>query len=386
MELKELQKNWDEFGKTDPLWAILTDPEKRNGRWDAQEFFRRGEAEVAEILACAGALEIPFNRRRVLDFGCGVGRLSQALCRHFEECIGVDIAPSMIDLAEQYNSHGSRCRYYVNEADNLRLFPDEHFDFICSSIVLQHMQPTYSKKYIEEFLRVLTPGGLLVFQIPSEHNVPRPGSGPEREALYRRFPESGFKAHLVSRKTHLTAKIRAKTTIRVQVKNRSTRTWPSGLHGTGCLIRLGNHWCDATGNLQVCDDGRQDLPRDLEPGEEIELALTVTVPSTPGNYILELDMVQEGVTWFAATGMSEKVAIPVQVKGPRPGIMQLLKFIKGSVAGAAQDSLAPRMEMYGLSQEEVFQVVQTNRGRVLQVQEDTCAGPTWRSFRYYVTR
>jgi SAM-dependent methyltransferase len=48
----------------------------------------------------------------------------------------------------------------------LKLFNDNDFDFIYSNITLQHMAPRYSQKYIQEFLRILSPEGLLVFQLP----------------------------------------------------------------------------------------------------------------------------------------------------------------------------------------------------------------------------
>ena len=77
----------------------------------------------------------------------------------------------MIKLVKRYNRHGQRCRYYLNERADLRLFESESFDVIYSSLVLQHMTPTYAKSYIKEFLRVLVPGGLLVFQFPGERLV-----------------------------------------------------------------------------------------------------------------------------------------------------------------------------------------------------------------------
>ncbi len=58
-----------------------------------------------------GDRQISFPKRRALDFGCGVGRLTQALARHFNIVDGVDIAPSMIELANQFNRSGGRCRY-----------------------------------------------------------------------------------------------------------------------------------------------------------------------------------------------------------------------------------------------------------------------------------
>src|SRR6266851_2218658 len=143
MELKEVQRHWDAFGKTDPLWAIVTRPDKRHGKWKYDEFFACGEEEIGRILRHVSSLSFPLHRGRALDFGCGVGRLTQALCRHFDRCDGIDIAPSMIDLARQYNQHGNRCRYAVNDSNDLALFNDDTFDFIYSSLVLQHMRPEY---------------------------------------------------------------------------------------------------------------------------------------------------------------------------------------------------------------------------------------------------
>ncbi len=167
MELKELQRNSNEFGKRDPLWAIITWGDKKGGKWNADEFFETGKQEIREVMQYVEKLGLLQQRGRALDFGCGVGRLTQALANYFEEVVGIDIAPSMVKLAKQYNRFGARCIYYVNGADDLRLFSDQEFHFIYSNIVLQHMRPDYSKSYIKEFLRVLKPQGVLIFQLPS---------------------------------------------------------------------------------------------------------------------------------------------------------------------------------------------------------------------------
>jgi SAM-dependent methyltransferase len=172
MDLDKLQANWNEFGETDPLWAILSDPAKKGGKWDWDEFFRTGEGDVEQVLRGVAAQGIELRRRKALDFGCGVGRLTQALGLHFEECCGVDIAPSMIRLAREHNRRGARCRYELNAHPDLRLFAGGTFDFIYSTLVLQHMRPEYSKQYIAEFLRVLAPGGCAVFSLPSGLRTP----------------------------------------------------------------------------------------------------------------------------------------------------------------------------------------------------------------------
>jgi SAM-dependent methyltransferase len=169
MRLRDLQQTWHDLGKLDPLWAILSWPGKRGNRWDPREFFAMGEQEVADRLRQAARWGLPARRREALDFGCGVGRLTQAMCGHFERAAGVDIAPSMVKQARRFNRHGDRCKYHLNAADHLGLFAADRFDFVYSIIVLQHMPSHLALGYLREFVRVLAPGGLLVVQLPSHH-------------------------------------------------------------------------------------------------------------------------------------------------------------------------------------------------------------------------
>lgn len=167
MNLKELQRNWNEFGRTDPLWAILTSPEKKDNKWPIDEFFKTGIQEIDIVMEHVRSIHIDNQHRKALDFGCGVGRLTQALTNHYDEVYGIDIAPSMIELANKYNKYIDKCYYILNGSNDLKLFGDDNFDFIYSKLVLQHMRSEYSKAYIKEFLRILAPNGVLVFQIPS---------------------------------------------------------------------------------------------------------------------------------------------------------------------------------------------------------------------------
>ena len=139
MKLKELQNNWNQFGKQDPLWAILAQPDKKGNKWTPAEFFEIGRQEIACVMEYVQKLGLLQQRGRALDFGCGVGRLTQALASHFDEVVGIDIAPSMIKLAKQYNQFGSRCSYHLNDEDNLRFISDQEVHFIYTNIVLQHM-------------------------------------------------------------------------------------------------------------------------------------------------------------------------------------------------------------------------------------------------------
>jgi SAM-dependent methyltransferase len=162
-----LQRTWEGLAQADPLWAICTDPAKQNKRWSREEFFATGKNEVAVVLRCVAELGVSMDgRAAALDFGCGAGRLTRALAEHFAECWGVDISPTMITLAKAFNRNLPQCRFLLNERDKLEELRDNYFGFIYSSIVLQHMAERYIRKYLAELVRVLRPGGVLVFQLP----------------------------------------------------------------------------------------------------------------------------------------------------------------------------------------------------------------------------
>lgn len=166
MKLSELHQSWEHLAKEDPLWAILSDPAKKGCKWDLQEFLASGEREIDAVVKYLNRRRVDVPRGAALDFGCGVGRLTQALCEHFEQAVGIDISETMIHLATEYNAKGDRCRYILNQTNHLP-FDEDTFDFVFSSIVLQHIEPRHSKHYIREFIRVLKPEGVALFQIPS---------------------------------------------------------------------------------------------------------------------------------------------------------------------------------------------------------------------------
>ncbi len=172
MDLELLKRNWEAFGRDDPLWAVLTEPSRRGGLWDPDEFLATGEQEIAELIAELDAFGIAIATGRALDFGCGAGRLTQALAGRFDRCDGVDIAASMIAEAQRLNRRGDRARYHVNPAADLTLFPSETFDLVLSYIVLQHMEPRYAKRYIAEFVRILKLDAIAVFSLPTGRSAP----------------------------------------------------------------------------------------------------------------------------------------------------------------------------------------------------------------------
>jgi len=167
------RQTWDWLGRHDPLWSILSNPAKRENRWSEAEFFATGDADVEAVLAECNGAGAAFSRGRALDFGCGVGRLTQALCKHFEEVVGVDVAPSMIELANRYNRHPERCSYLLNVEPGLAAIGSASFDFVVSLLTLQHIPSQWARRCVSELVRILAPGGMLVFQAPHGEVCPK---------------------------------------------------------------------------------------------------------------------------------------------------------------------------------------------------------------------
>ena len=164
--LSRVRKQWTVLGETDPFRAILSRPGESTGPWDRAAFFETGLVEIEQVLQAARH-SAPVQSSTAVDFGCGVGRLTQALALHFDQVIGIDIAESMIQAAIQFNQFPSRCEYVHNVTADLAVLGDRSVDFIYSNITLQHMVPSLAESYIREFFRIARPGADVIFQLPS---------------------------------------------------------------------------------------------------------------------------------------------------------------------------------------------------------------------------
>jgi SAM-dependent methyltransferase len=388
VELRSLQKRWDAFARRDAFGAILAPMTGRESR-NVEAFLASGRQEIDEVLAETALLGLPAGRTAALDFGCGAGRLTQALAARFDGCLGVDISPRMIALARELNQRGAHCRFLVNAEDSLAGLGSNAFDFVYSNLVLQHLPPGIALGYVTELARVLAPGGALVFQTASE-----------REATPE-LPWSAFRARIEPGNGPLRLAPSEQRALRVVVANAGDVTWPAGL--ARHRLALGNRW-RCRGTLAVPDDGRVGLPADVAPGALVELELVVTAPETEGEYELELDLVQEGVAWFSERGSTAAI-LPARIEAgaaasaaapataPRrraaPYGAQLagaVRSLRGRVVRAARRRLTRPVEMYELPREQVVATLAQAGARLIDVVENDAAGPGWISLRYTATK
>lgn len=375
--LHSLQKTWTKLGKMDPLWAILSDPTKENGRWQLDDFFDTGTEQLQELQSELSLIEQPFENERCLDFGCGIGRMSRAFSTVFREVHGVDIASSMIKEAKKYHQGYNNIEFHLNKKNDLKLFSDNYFDFIFSHIVLQHIPPAITKNYLQEFVRVLKPGGLIAFQLPSHKQKDKASFNAkiECDVEAKQYP-GGIKLGL-----------------KATIFNIGKSTWSSYQKGQG-PFRLGNHWYDANSQVVAWDDGRCEIP-ELAPGESCELVLEVTTPSKPGRYLLGLDVVQENVTWFEKTG-STVLKIPIEILSKKgfgsTESFQLNSTLRSRLIERLKNKFnniltgKPAMEMHGIKKEEVVGILTKSGANVIKIKDDYSPGSNWKSYYYFAIK
>jgi SAM-dependent methyltransferase len=196
------RQDWDDLSVLDPYWAILSEPTHRFGGWDTEDFLESGMRAIAAVLRDGGHFGLPLARRDALDFGCGAGRLTTALSMHFEHCLGVDISARMIERARDVTADVENCTFAVLTGPDLASLQDCSFDLVVSLIVLQHIASAAGKeRYIAEFVRVLRPGGLVAFQLPSQ--IPARHRIQPRPRLYGLLRRAGISRHTLYQKLHL---------------------------------------------------------------------------------------------------------------------------------------------------------------------------------------
>lgn len=135
--------------------------------------------------------------------------------------------------------------------------------------------------------------------------------------------------------------------VEVKVKNTGMGEWVAeGSRRTN----LGTHWLDRdNGEIIIWDGNRGLLDADMEGQEESVVKITIQAPEEPGRYILQYDMVHEGVTWFSEQGV---IPLEVNIDVGKTLDMSVVRitsiqvFNGNGIAGAAGEAEAA-LEIFG---------------------------------------
>lgn len=168
-----MRRHWDRLARHDAMYFIAA----RRG-WTSDEFFASGRKLVTRILDWLGP---EAQRSRVLDLGCGLGRIAASFAAHYERVDAVDISPEMIERARGLVT-SPNIHFAVISGSDLDPFADDHFDLVFSVLVFQHIPgEDVVSSYLAEINRVLRGGGRAVLQFDT-----RPPTVLSR--MYERLP------------------------------------------------------------------------------------------------------------------------------------------------------------------------------------------------------
>jgi len=169
MDLEQMRRDWDQRARENARHYVASGREQ----WSDEEYFRSGEINVErEILTDLGNVcqgRDP-KQMRVLEIGCGTGRITRALAKFFGEVYAVDISGEMVERARMALRDYPNARVFQNNGRDLAVVREAAagapFDFAFSYIVFQHIPSRdVIESYVREVHSLLRPGALFKFQV-----------------------------------------------------------------------------------------------------------------------------------------------------------------------------------------------------------------------------
>lgn len=179
--VRNTDKDWEVLGERDPYWGVITHDKyrRRNLTEEAlREFYATGARYTDLLLETIRArLDPGFAPARVLDFGCGVGRVSVPLAKQCRQVVGVDVSPRMLAEARaRCASLGVTNARFVVGDDSLGCV-SETFDLIHAFIVLQHIPRQRGMHIVCRLISLLAERGVCVLHLGyAEGRRPHPGA------------------------------------------------------------------------------------------------------------------------------------------------------------------------------------------------------------------
>lgn len=233
--------------KTKPHLPFVTDPLKaRVARQFSRAAIHYDDAAAVQLEIAEDALQLCVpGGRKLLDIGCGTGRISQRLLGSCAEIVALDLAEGMLSYArEQYQSASNRqgkIHWLAGDAESLPL-NDGAVDRVFSSMALQWC--TSLPRVMDEIHRVLTPGGSATLAIMAR------GSMTELSRCWQRLDHHSHVNQFASTSAMQQAATLAGFT--AVVREKSYLTWHSNVRELlGSIKAIGANVVTETANQSV---------------------------------------------------------------------------------------------------------------------------------------
>ena len=164
-DFDQLQDTWKNFGTVSPHWSVLTQEKYKphHIQNSESEFYDTGNHDFDFFQSILKKHDYTFKDKVILDFGCGVGRLTKPCSEVSDKVYGMDISEPHLEIAR--NNVPSANFFLVNGYKTLPKLPKKP-NIIFSWMVLQHIRPKLIEMYIVYLLRILSHGGIALLHIP----------------------------------------------------------------------------------------------------------------------------------------------------------------------------------------------------------------------------
>jgi SAM-dependent methyltransferase len=175
-QVERMRRDWDRRAQENARYYVATGQKE----WTDEQFFAAGEQEVQGQIF--NDLENICQHRdpktmKVLEIGCGAGRVTRALARFFGQVYAVDISRNMVRQARRAVAKFPNAHIFRNNGHDLNVVRRGwwhrfgiggklEIDFAFSCLVFQHIPSrAVIESYVSEVNRLLKPGGLFKFQV-----------------------------------------------------------------------------------------------------------------------------------------------------------------------------------------------------------------------------
>ncbi len=168
--IDHVTQTWTALGNEKPHWSVLSSdqflPDKIEE--NRRRFYESGLDDTKRILS---ALERhgrdAADHPRVVEYGCGVGRVTPYLSAAFREVTAIDISSSHLAMAQEATQAAGvrNARFQLARAPEFGM--EAPFDLWFSYIVLQHNPPPVIAMILRRAMAMLAPGGIAIFQVPT---------------------------------------------------------------------------------------------------------------------------------------------------------------------------------------------------------------------------
>jgi len=125
------------------------------GYTDEEQLRQTGENTVSVLRRTVGIEPTD----RILEIGCGIGRVGKILAPICAHWTGADISKGMLEVAASRLGEFDNVSFQELSTVGLSEFEDDTFDVVYCTVVFMHLLEWDRFKYVQEALRVLRPGG-----------------------------------------------------------------------------------------------------------------------------------------------------------------------------------------------------------------------------------